>query len=113
MRLVDDDGEHDSNDDEYRIVEDRVADHLQRRTVHHRLAEDVGEPLSEQPRRVQRMSGETVDDEKPDGDRRRADHSGVDAFTKEVVLPFSHALSALPFSSRISAENTSIGSIFQ
>ena len=41
--LMDDDGEHDADEKEDRVVEDRVADHLRHRAVHHRFAEDVGQ----------------------------------------------------------------------
>src|SRR5689334_7532269 len=38
------------------------------------------------------MSGDCVDDEEPDGDRRRADEAGDDPLTQKIMRPFSHGL---------------------
>src|SRR5437764_12187893 len=81
----------DADDEERNVVKDGVAQHLSKRGVaHHVLAENAHDALAEEDRRVERMSGNGVDEEEPHCDRRRADETGDHAFTQKVVRPLSH-----------------------
>jgi len=91
LRLVYDHGEDDPDDDERRVVEDRVAENLgESRIPHHVFSENADDTLAEKNRRGEWMAGDRVDDQEPDCDCGCADKAGDHAFTQKVVRPLSH-----------------------
>jgi hypothetical protein len=88
---MDDHRQHDADEGEDRVMEYRVPDHLGYRTVHHRLAEDVGQSLAEHLRGVESVAGNRVHDQEPDRDGGGADEPREDSFSNEIVLTFSHS----------------------
>src|SRR6266550_1244290 len=91
LRLVHDHRQNDSHDEERRVVEDRVAEHLrERRVAHHVLAQYADHAFAEEYRGVERASADGTDDEEPRCNRSRSDETGDHAFTQKIMRPFSH-----------------------